>query len=87
MKMIVERTYKVQVDFSADDWELYTSMEGVDEVAEALNRALEEAVASSVSARIAYQKVIPVMRNYSDFGAVDSEPINFLDEVLYRIYG
>jgi hypothetical protein len=73
---------------SADDWQLYTlaNPRGCGTAAEALNRALMEAVNSGKTHSEVVSAVMPVFEEYSDLGACDSEPMGMLDTVLDQVF-
>lgn len=81
---------EVNVDFTADQWQLYTASFPAAELAAAaqrLNQSLEAAVNSGADRSTVYSTMQTVMNELSSFGAADSEPIWFLQDVMEEIYG
>lgn len=77
----------VKVDHNERNWELYCGMDGVDEVAQKLNRTFEEAVAKGLDRYGVYDAVDKVMCENASFGAADSEPDRHLEDLLDRVFG
>jgi hypothetical protein len=77
--------------FVAEDWQLYSSSMSATEcfiVCNTLNTALKTAVDESGSTHESvYKAMIKVMNEYSKYGAMDSEPIYFLKDILDEVYG
>lgn len=80
--------------FSASDWQLYSFSDDPEkaqkskEAAAALNATLKKAVNKKDSKRAAVVFAMrKVMIEYSDCGARDTEPWDFLIDILDEIYG
>ena len=82
----ITRVVKINAQFTAEQWQLYSSME-CDLAVKALNTALNFFVNSGVDRREVQKGMHKVMNQYSKYGSTDSEPIWFLQDVLDRIYG
>jgi hypothetical protein len=82
----VERKVKIDPSFDAEQWDIYTTMEDAEAVAEQLNKRLKFYVNSGYDKSSVYEKMYETMQKYSGYGACDSEPIWFLNKVLSEIY-
>lgn len=82
---ILNRT--VEVPETASEWELYSSMQGVEVVAKAMTEALKDMLTEVLTKleegyqpspagydRLMQRYMYPVAEKYSKFGASDSEP-------------
>lgn len=77
----------INANFDAEEWELYTESKDCSEVADTLNRFLEHLVnEGGYDKRTVMDKMMEKMKQFSDYGAYDSEPIWFLESVVNRIY-
>jgi hypothetical protein len=96
--LTIQRTFKITVGFTADQWELYRDVEvaafgeaGAETyrqcAATALNVALSAAVNNGDSRSEVERKVYQVMRAYSQYGAQDTEPRYLLGQALNQIFG
>lgn len=77
---------KVTLALSAMDWQLYSSMEGVEEVAVKINKAVEVAINESTTKIEAGRKVDEVLNTYRKFGASDTEPCGVARDLLRRAF-
>lgn len=82
----VDRTVTITAQFTARQWELYDS-EGVDAIANSLNRKLQHVVNMGKTRHEVMQDMLSLMFIYREHGAYDSEPLHFLRTVLDEIYG
>ena len=80
------KTTTIKVGFAWTDWQLYDEP-GVVVVAQKLNTMLEAAVNDGGDRRDVKQTMMCEFRRFEDFGANDTEPHRFLDQVLDNIYG
>lgn len=79
----------VKVNFSADQWELYTNSyprDEIENIADALNNALQDYVNNDYTIIEARGGMHNVMCNYKEYGAYDSEPRALLEQALAEIY-
>lgn len=76
----------VKINLSAQEWQLYTSMEGAEEAAQRINCAAEEAMRTN-DRDAAETAIFAAMRKERSFGATDSEPIHVLWHLLDKVYG
>lgn len=83
----ITKQLTAQINLTPAQWELYASSMDCSEAAEALNRAAEEAIASSVSKWEAMKKMTPTMRKYADFGACDTEPQYVAKQIMLEAFG
>lgn len=83
----ITKQLTAQINLTPAQWELYASSRDCSEAAEALNRAAEAAIASSISSWEAMQKMAPVMRKYASFGALDTEPLYVAKQVMSEAFG
>ena len=81
-------TTQILLNHSADDWQLYTisNVRECAAVADAINRAIMEAVNAGKTHGEVVSAVVPVFQQYSDLGACDSEPMGILDRMLEKIF-
>lgn len=77
----------IELDLTADDWQLYTVSMNCNAAAAALNKAIIESVGEGLSRDETDYAVEKVMDKYSSFGAYDSEPRGVLRDTLDKIYG
>jgi hypothetical protein len=73
--------------FPAEDWQLFSDKEGVVHAVNDLNATLRACYNSGSSKADTYRAMCSVMHHYSKFGAEDTEPIQFLEDILDDIYG
>ncbi len=85
-KIVIRRSIDPP-SLSADDWELYATVEGAEEAAQAINNALADAVNAGLSADQVEDHMHNVMMGIKGFGALDTEPRQVLRVILSRIYG
>ena len=77
----------VQVNFTPEQWELYTESMDCSPAVEVLNQLLENLVNEGVhDKKTVMEKMLQAMSAYSNYGAYDSEPIYFLESVVRKIY-
>ena len=87
--LTVETKKIVTCNFSADQWELYTNAYPRDEiqaVADDLNRCLQDLADGDYPRGEALEYMHGKMKEYAKYGAYDSEPLYFLEDVLNEIY-
>ncbi len=75
-----------EVSLTPEQWQLYSSMD-CSEAADALNRAAEDAIASSSNDYEALKKLHVVMNKYRSFGACDSEPLYVAEDLMFEAFG
>lgn len=80
-------TRKIELKMTAQEWQLYCSMDGIDAIADQINRGVEEAVNSSSNTKEALAKIFEVLAKYSKFGAYDTEPCGVAEYLVEKIYG
>jgi len=79
---------QITANFSAEQWSLYTSSylpECID-AAKELNKALEDAVNSGGDRWSCFKQVNIAMQRFENLGATDTEPREFLYDVLDQIF-
>lgn len=76
----------VKLDYDADEWDLYTDMDGVEDVAKNLNETFVQSVNSGMSRDEVESAVYKKMREYKQFGASDSEPGHVLEYLLRKVF-
>lgn len=78
----------IEPAFTAEQWQLFTASMDCKNVAEKLNYELKIVVnGDSMSRAQIEQHMHQWMRKFAEYGAYDSEPIWFLQQVLDEIYG
>lgn len=81
MKIEIKST--LTLNLSADDWQLY-GLEGREEIAQKLNRELEERINKAASrSEFSYGDLLS---KYSDYGASDSEGFAMVEYLLSKVY-
>ena len=85
--MGIEIKKTVNINLSADEWELYTASMDCTEAAAELNKAMTEAINSSETADEAYKKLKGTFSKLGKFGASDSEPLYHMNDILHKVYG
>lgn len=71
-------------NYTADQWELYTCMEGAEFVAKELNTVLQGCFDNNLDGATTQKLMLKVMVRNADFGADDSEPHYHLREQLRK---
>lgn len=85
----VRNVKKVDCDFSASQWGLYEmkfDRSEIEMVADELNNWVEYYVNAGMDRPSTELNLHEIMRRNSKYGAFDSEPIRFLEQVLDEIY-
>lgn len=77
---------QVRCSFSADQWGLYTTTKDCTFAARDLNRCIETYFNQGLTYNEVYDKTYEVMKKHSSYGAADSEPMYFLEDVLNHLY-
>lgn len=83
-KLQIRKT--VRLDYSADEWDLFTDMDGVEDVAKSLNETFSQCVNIGMSRDEVESAVYKKMREYKQFGASDSEPERVLYYLLEKVF-
>lgn len=76
----------VEVRFTADQYELFTTSKDCTEAAAALNKIIETTVNGNMTRREAYDSISRVQAHYADYGAYDTEPSSLIRGILDTIY-
>ncbi|MFN7323071.1 MAG: hypothetical protein ACK5SP_02240 [bacterium] len=76
----------LQLNLTARDWDLYSTMSGVDEVATELNRLVEHAINTSPNRERASMQISTALLKFDEFGAADTEPRQVALQILKRCY-
>jgi hypothetical protein len=84
-KIRVKKT--IELSLTAEDWDLYSTKENVEGVANVLNQNLQHVVNSGVGCTDAIRHMCKVMDQYAKYGAADTEPMRVLDDLINLIYG
>lgn len=94
MKNVAYKTKvtSVELALTADQWQLYTEMLGVEDVADTLNKVLRKHILfhstlANHSVHAVYGKMQDTLNEYSEFGASDTEPLYMVREILRDVYG
>lgn len=77
---------KYKVDFSAAQWDLYTSSMDCGEVAGKLNRMLTELLNAGIPREEVEKNMFVYMDRFDEYGAADSEPQRLLERVLDEVF-
>jgi len=82
------RTRKtIDLFLTAEDWDLYSTKDGVEGAADRLNAELERCVNEGMGIDDTSRIMIKTMEYEREFGATDSEPVRVLEDLLDLIYG
>ena len=79
----------IKCNFDAEQWDLYTHSfdeQEISLIAMDLNRLLEHKVNTGCDKGNTYNDMFALMKKYSKYGALDSEPLWFLEKVLEEVY-
>lgn len=76
----------LQLSLTADDWDLYSTMPGVEDAAVQLNRMVEHAVNTSPRLELASVAISTALLKFDEFGATDTEPRHVALQILKRCY-
>jgi hypothetical protein len=76
----------LQLSLTARDWDLYSSMPGVEDAAVQLNRLVEHAVNTSPRREVAAVRISEALVKFDEFGATDTEPRQVALSILKRCY-
>ena len=83
----IKRIVKIEACFTARQWQLYDGDQIISAcVAGELNREIERCVNLGYAKEDTSRFVRSVMRQRAEFGADDTEPHRFLEQVLDEIY-
>lgn len=83
----ITRAVKINAQFTAEQWQLFASSMDCSAAVDALNMTLNDQVNSGQNRRAVESAMYKTMNQHSKYGATDSEPCWFLQDVLDRIYG
>lgn len=81
MKNVTVET-KLTINLTAGQWQLYAGSVGATEAAAYINTGVQQALNDATKPGEAYTRACDVLRQYSRFGAVDSEPLGVLDRLM-----
>lgn len=87
MNIAFTRKVTATVNLDAQEWQLYSSMDGADEAAVVLNRAIEAAIANATSPYDAFRQFCLVANKLQNFGAIDTEPRAVADYIISKAFG
>lgn len=76
----------LQLNLTARDWDLYSTMPGVEDVAVQLNRLVEHAVNTSPRREVAAARISDALLKFDEFGATDTEPRHVALAILKRCF-
>lgn len=79
-------TKQIKVNFTAEQWDLYTYDRDCTNAANDLNLALELAFNEGLTKSEVYDRVCKVMKSNAEYGAADSEPLYLLEKALDELY-
>lgn len=90
--LTVKRTVLVEVYLTADQWQLYSNQEGDPEggrdmAAKELNIAFAEAVNAGKTDKDIWAAMGPVMKKWSNLGAMDSEGYHTVEDLIEATFG
>lgn len=85
--VIIETKRTVTISRTANQWELYSHLPGAQDAAIRLNETLEAAINGSDSMNEAITKIEPLLKELSNYGVSDSEPMWHIENLLNKVYG
>lgn len=77
---------RIAVHLTAEQWELYTASRDCTVAAEALNDAVQHYFNIGQTREVVHHLVTRVMSRYADYGAMDTEPKEVLNQLLDVLY-
>jgi len=77
----------IELQLTADDWDLYTGSRDCEPAAKALNVEIAAIINASPNKDKAYFEGCKVLELYSEFGAGDTEPRYVLRNILAEFFG
>lgn len=81
------RSFKAKVNFTPEQWSLFTSTRDCSYAARELNNQLEQSLNTHHERREVELEMMNYMDRFSVYGASDTEPRAFLAEVLDHVFG
>ena len=82
----LNKSVKIDPQFTAEEWQLYTATRKCKKVANSLNKSLRTLVNNGCTKIHVHDSMITIMHLYSEYGATDTEPRWFLNAVLDQVY-
>jgi hypothetical protein len=79
-------TRKVTLTLTAEDWQLYTDMPNINIATSLLNRDIELILNNMDDITQARRECLEVLREYSMYGAFDTEPCGVLQNIINEVY-
>jgi hypothetical protein len=79
-------TKQIKVNFTAEQWDLFTHEKDCTNAANDLNLALELAFNEGLTKSEVFDRVYKVMKANAEYGAADSEPIYLLEKALNELF-
>ena len=80
-------TKNIRCDFTPEQWGLFTFSKDCTDAAKVLNNTIETSYNEGLSYNETYDRTFRIMKTYREYGAFDSEPLYFMEQVLNEIYG
>jgi hypothetical protein len=79
----------VNIDHTADDWQLYSGMEGREDCAQRINAGVADAINRYQVRETAYDQAAQFLERKENhcFGAADTEGLVILDRIFQDVYG
>lgn len=81
MKNVTVHT-NLTIRLTTRDWQLYSSVSGVDSITQLINCNVERILNEAKEPAEAMREAGKVMRRYADYGACDSEPLGVLERLI-----
>ena len=82
----VEVTKTVKISLCAEQWQLFTCSMDCDQAAEHINRSIERSFNQGDSREVCQKKALEAMKMNSKYGAMDSEPLWVLEDLIDFLY-
>jgi len=80
-------TKQAVITLAAEDWQLYAALPLSGQVAADLNRTIEKAFNRGQTRREIEEQALQLMRANREYGAMDTEPLAVLEELLDELCG
>jgi hypothetical protein len=80
-------TKHIKLDLTPDDWCLYTRAKNTSNCANFLNLNIATVLNTTEDASEAYDLCFSFMKRMSHVGAIDTEPMQVLSDILCNFYG
>ena len=82
----IKLTKMVELTLDADQWGMFSDMVGVNSFVKDLNLTVERGFNNGATMQEVHQQAVQLMQVNREYGAMDTEPLRFLEELLEALY-